>query len=245
MSNLNKSSSSLIEDGQNVQFLEQQKIVELNKLSPGEPNWYAVFTDLSFVWRLGIIILAMVVCALVILNVTLDPSSKSWFNQLHKPDWMPDGITITLIFAFVSILLAWTWYKLSRVAHWSVNLLFVAIIAIQVVWTLQLYRFRHLEVGRYLACFFLGVMVLLLLVCFYYTRFSDITFYTLLYVGWLVIVVCFTFGLKSLDKEYKILGLVTDKNSSLYKRKMKMEIVQGIKVTEDGQKIEVNPEDQE
>jgi tryptophan-rich sensory protein len=244
MSNL-KNKSSLLEDGQNVQFLEQQKIIELNKLSPGEPNWYGVFTDLSFVWRLGIVIAVMVVCALVILNVTLDPSSKSWFNQLHKPDWMPDGITITLIFSFLSILLAWTWYRISKVTHWSFNLLFVTILALQLVWALQLYRFQHLEVGRYLACFFLGFMVLLLLVCFYYLGFSDVSFYTLLYVGWLIAVTCFTFGLKSLDKEYKILGMVSDKNSSLYKRKMKMEIVQGIKITEDGQKIEFNAEDQE
>ena len=48
-----------------------------------------------------------------------------------------------------------------------------------------------------------------------------------------------------LDKEYKLLGIVKDKNSSLYKRKMKMEIVQGIKIDESGNKLVFDPLDQE
>ncbi len=75
--------------------------------------------------------------------------------------------------------------------------------------------------------------------------FSDVSLYTFIYVAWLVLVVCYTFNLHELDKEYKMLGLVKNVNSNLYKKKIKMEIVEGIRVTEDGQKIEAVPEEQE
>ena len=54
----------------------------------------------------------------------------------------------------------------------------------------------------------------------------------------------YSYGLQDLSKEYKVLGIV-EKGSSLYKKKMKLEAVQGIKITESGEKIEFNPDEQE
>ena len=57
--------------------------------------------------------------------------------------------------------------------------------------------------------------------------------------------ILYSYQIQDLSKEYSVLGLVTDKSSSLYKKKMKMELMQGIKITETGEKIEFNPDDQE
>jgi hypothetical protein len=64
-------------------------------------------------------------------------------------------------------------------------------------------------------------------------------------VAWLVVMTFYSFGLHELDKEYKILSTVTDKDSSLYRKKVRLEVVHGIRVNEDGEKIEVDPFDQE
>ena len=75
--------------------------------------------------------------------------------------------------------------------------------------------------------------------------FSDISLYTFIYTGWLVIVLCYTFGMHDLTKEYALLGIVKDKNSSLYKKKMKLEVVEGVKITDDGRRIEFAADEQE
>jgi tryptophan-rich sensory protein len=233
-------------EGQNVKLIESQKVEERLKLAPGETNWFEILTSMSFIWRLLLVVAVMTVCAIIILNITLNPNSKSWYNQLHKLDWSPDGITIVVIFAFLSFLLAWCWFRFSQFCNPTfINTLFIIILALQFSWTLCLFRVESLEAGRYLSCFFLGFMSILFIFSLWYFGFSDVTLYTLLYVGWLIIIVCFTFGLHELDKEYKILGLVKDKKSSLYKKKMKMEIVQGIKIDESGLKHEFIPDEQE
>jgi tryptophan-rich sensory protein len=233
-------------EGQNTHLIEKQKLEEMLKLAPGETNWFEILTSMSFILRLMLVVGVMVVCALIILNVTLDPKSTSWFNGLHKPDWMPDGITITVIFAFLSFLLAWCWFRMSQVFNpMLTNLLFVVVLALQFSWTLLLYRSENLVAGRYLACFFLGFVALLFLLSLWVFGFSDVSLYLFLYTAWLIIVVCFTFGLSDLSKEYKILGIVKDTKSSLYKKKMKMEVMQGIKVDEHGIKTEFNPLEQE
>jgi tryptophan-rich sensory protein len=233
-------------EGQNNKLIEKQYNEELKKLSPGETNWFAVLTSMGFVVRLFIVVVVMIVCGLVILNVTLDPKSTSWFNQLYKPDWMPDGITITLIFAFLSILLTWVWYRLSIVTNsFVINILFIIVLGLQLAWTLTLYKYRDLTAARYLSCFFLGFIALTFLFSLYFTGFSDISLYTFLYTAWMILVVCFTFGMHELDKEYKLLGIVKDKNSSLYKRKIKMEVVQGIKIDESGNKLVFDPNEQD
>ncbi len=233
-------------DGQNVKLIEHQKKEEAKKLAPGETNWFEILTSMSFIIRLMIVVAVMVVCALIILNVTLDPKSTSWFNKLHKPDWMPDGITITVIFAFLSFLLAWCWFRMSQVYNPTfTNLLFIIILGLQFSWTLLLYRVENLVAGRYLSCFFLGFIALLFLISLWSFGFGDISLYLFLYTAWLIIVVCFTFGLSDLTKEYKILGIVKDKGSSLYKKKMKMEVMEGIKIDENGKKTILDPLEQE
>jgi tryptophan-rich sensory protein len=233
-------------EGQNTALIEAQKIEEAKKLAPGETNWFEILTSMSFILRLMIVVAVMVVCAVIILNVTLDPKSTSWFNNLHKPDWMPDGITIVLIFTFLSFLLAWCWYRLIFILNpIFVNIFFITILALQFCWTLLLYRSQNLVAGRYLSCFFLGLIVLLFLLSIWYIGFCDVSLYLFLYTAWLILVVCFTFGLSDLTKEYKILGIVKNKKSSLYRKKMKMETVEGIKIDEAGNKTVFNAEEQE
>ena len=233
-------------EGQNTILIETQKMEELKKLAPGETNWFEILTSMSFILKLMIVIAVMVVCAVIILNVTLDPKSTSWFNKLHKPDWMPDGITITVIFTFLSFLLAWCWYRASFVLNpIFVNFIFITVLVLQFCWTLLLYRVQNLTAARYLSCFLLGIVALMFLGSLWYFGFCDVSLYLFLYTAWLIIVVCFTFGLSDLSKEYKILGIVKDKSSSLYKKKMKMEMMEGIKIDENGNKTIFNAEEQE
>ena len=223
--------------------------VEESKLAPGEVNWFKVLTSAKFVIRLAIVLVVVIVCSLIILNVTLDPNSKAWYNTIHKADWMPDGIISVIIFAFVSALLAWVWYRLDDAMtgywKWIVNICVVVILALQFTWTLMLYKNQNLKAARYLSCFYLGFVSLLFIFSFWYMGFSDISLYTFIYTGWMVIVLCYTFGMHDLTKEYALLGIVKDKSSSLYRKKVKMEVVQGIKITEDGQKVEFVADEQE
>ena len=53
-----------------------------------------------------------------------------------------------------------------------------------------------------------------------------------------------TYQLQDLSKEYSVLGLAT-KGTSLYKKKMRLELVSGIKIDENGNKTEFNPDEQE
>lgn len=233
-------------EGQNVQLINQQKKDERMKLAPGETNWFEIFTSLSFIIRLLVVVAVMTVCALIILNTTLNPDSKSWYNQIYKLDWAPDGITVVVIFAFLSFLFAWCWFRFAQMCNpVYVNVVFLLILGLQFTYTLCLYRAQSLEAGRYLISFYLGFVSLLFLFSLWYFGFSDVSLYLFLYVGWLILVLLYTFGMKELDKEYKILGLVKDKKSSLYKKKMKMEVVEGIKVDENGIKTEFNPLEQE
>ena len=231
---------------ENVKLNEANQKEELKKLAPGETNWFGVFTSLSFIIRLIIVLAVMITCAIIILNVTCDASSTSWYNQLYKPDWIPDGITFVIIFSFLSFLLAWCWYRFSQcyASRW-VDLLFIIILGLQLAWTIVLYSSHDITAAKYLISFYLGFAVILLVLSFYVFRFSDVALYSFLYMGWLILVLIFTFDVHELTKEYKLLGIVKDKNSSLYKRKMKMEAVNGIKVSEDGVMTEFNPLEQE
>lgn len=222
---------------------------EDSKLAPGETNWFKVLTSSSFVVRLAIVLIFVIVNSLIILNVTLDPNSNSWYNKLYKPDWMPDSIIIVALFAFLSILLVWIWYRLNDLTegywNYTVNVWMFVILALQFSYTLLLYRQQSITAAKYLICFYLGFVALLFIFCLWYIGFSDVTLYSFLYVAWLVLAVCYTFNLHELDKEYKMLGLVKNKNSKLYKKKINMEVVNGIHITEEGEKIEAVPEEQE
>jgi len=222
---------------------------EDSKLAPGETNWFKVLTSSGFVIRLAIVLIFVVINSLIILNVTLDPNSKSWYNKLHKPDWMPDSIIVVALFAFLSILLAWVWYRLNEMTtgywNYAINIWIFVILGLQFFYTLFLYHQQNITAGKYLICFYIGFVGLLFIFSMWLVGFSDVSLYTFIYVAWLALVVSYTFNLHELDKEYKMLGLVKNVNSNLYKKKMKMEIVEGIRVTEDGEKIEAVPEEQE
>jgi tryptophan-rich sensory protein len=228
--------------------MEKVKYEDL-QLVPGETNWFKVLTSSSFVIRLAIVLVFTIVNSLIILNVTLDPNSKSWYNKLHKPDWMPDSIIVVCLFAFLSLLLAWVWYRLNEMTegywNYAINVWMFIILGLQFSYTLCLYSQQSIKAGKYLICFYLGFVALLCIFCLWFVGFSDVGLYTFVYVAWLVLALCYTFNLHELDKEYKMLGLVKNKNSKLYKKKINMEIIEGIRITEDGQKIEVIPDEQE
>jgi tryptophan-rich sensory protein len=249
MKKINTKKETLPMKEENKIVFEQHLKEEVDKLAPQETNWYGILTNVSFVWRLVVVLAIMIICGLVILNVGLDSNSKSWYNQLHKADWMPDPITATLIFLFLSILLAWVWFRLNNIvtgiASVYVNLLFPVILIVQLLYTLFLYKYRNLEAARYLSGFYLGFMGLLFLTCFYYARFSDVALFTFMYTGWLVIVLCYTFQFHNLDKEYKLLGLAKS-GTSLYKKKIKNEVMFGVQYDDKtGEKTEFDAEEQE
>lgn len=217
-----------------------------NKFSGNRTDWKEVLTDFNFLSRFIIVAIFTIVLGLIILNVTLDPNSDAWFNKLHKPDWMPDGITVVLIFTFTALLVTWIWYKLSVMYKSAlIDIVIFVMLALQMCWAILLYKYQDITAGRYLICFTIGFAGIVFLGCAWLTRFSDITFYSLLYVLWLVLVVCFTFNMFNLDKEYKLLGLAKEGDGKLYKKKLKLEIVEGLKFTDDGEKIEFNAEEQE
>lgn len=227
----------------------EQVKYESSKLAPGETNWFKVLTSSSFVIRFAIILVFIIINSLIILNVTLDPNSQSWYNKLYKPDWMPDSIIIVALFAFLSILLAWVWYRLNEMTtgYWNyiVNIWMFVILALQFCYTLLLYRQQSIIASKYLVCFYIGFVALLFIFSIVYIGFSDVSLYTFIYTAWLALVVAYTFNLHELDKEYKMLGIVKNTNSRLYNKKITMEVVDGIRVTEDGEKIEAIPEEQE
>lgn len=238
-------SPKILSENDNTLY-EKQKLLELNKLSPYEPNWFEVLSSGNFILRFVIIAAFVIYSSIIILNVTMDSNSNSWFNKLHKPDWGPDGVVIVIIFAFLFILMSWVWYRFYLAENlWYMQVLVVVLLVLFLLWTIFLYQNKNITVAKYLICFLLGVSVLLFGLCVWKFGFQDVTMYTFLFSAWLIVLVFYTFGLHELDKEYKLLAMIQDKKSSLYKKKMKMEVVQGIKITEDGERIEFNPEEQE
>jgi tryptophan-rich sensory protein len=211
-----------------------------------EPNWFEVLTSSGFVLRFLAVGLVLIFCSIYIINVTMDNNSKSWYNKLYKPDWGPDGVVIVVIFAFLFVLMAWVWYRISLVQNLIyMEVLVVALIISYILWTLLLYNYNNLTASKWMICIFLGLSVLLFGLCVWKFGFQDVSMYTFMMVVWLVVLTFYTFDLHELDKEYKLLGLAQDKGSSLYKKKVRMEQVEGVRFTEDGEKIEFNPEEQE
>jgi len=249
MKKINTKNEKVLLPEENKIVFEQHLKEETKKLAPEETNWYAILTNVSFVWRLVVVLTIMIICGLLILNVGLDSNSKSWYNQLHKADWMPDPITATLLFLFLSILLAWVWFRLNNIvvgmANVYVNLIFPVILILQLLYTLFLYKYQNLDAARYLSGFYLGFMALLFFVSFYYARFSDVALFTFMYTGWMVIVLCYTLQFHNLDKEYKLLGLAKT-GTSLHKKKIKNEVMFGVQYDEKtGEKTEIDVEEQE
>ncbi len=216
-----------------------------------EWGWSGVLKDRSFVLRFIISIVFILIIDLIILSITSDSKSTAWYNQIYKPDWMPEPIPFVIITTFFVILLCWCWYRLSchfkndAFYSWLVDIMFLTFFGLFLAWGIVFYGQNNIQAGRWLICFTLGLAVIILITCFYFLRFSDATMFALIMVLWLTLTVFVCFNMHSLDKEYKILGIVRDKNSSLYRKKDKLERLEGIKVTEQGEKIEFNPEEQE
>jgi tryptophan-rich sensory protein len=219
---------------------------ENKHLGTGEPNYFEALTSFKFLWKLIFVVALLIISILICLNVTLDNSVDSWYYTLYKPDWAPDGITITIIFGFLSLLYVWCWYTVSKAARNSfVDLFFAGFYVLNALWFILLFKYQNLEAGRVIADIIVGYAGLLLLYCAFYLRIGSVSLYLFLMLGWWIVLILYSYQIQDLSKEYSVLGLVTDKKSSLYKKKMKMEIMQGIKITETGEKIEFNPDDQE
>ena len=89
-------------EGEN--FPSHQKVLayENSHLGIGEPNYLEALTSGKFLWRLIFVLALLIISVLICLNVTLDNSVESWYYNLYKPDWAPDGITIVIIYTLNS-----------------------------------------------------------------------------------------------------------------------------------------------
>lgn len=224
------------------------KVNEKN-IAINNDNWSNILKDRSFVLRIVLCIIAIIISSLIILNVTLDSKSTAWYNRIYKPDWMPESIPFVIITTFFILLFGWTWYRVSKsvsgYTSWIIDFLFLSVLILYVVWSIVLYGNQNIFAGRWLISFLTGAIFVCFLVSFYYTRFSDATLFAFILLGWFILNTCVVFNMHELEKEYKILGLVKDTNSSLYRKKMKLEMVEGIKVDENGNKTEFDPNEQE
>ena len=230
---------------------ENNLILNEKNNSNTEWSWSYVLKDRSFVLRFIISIVIILIIDLIILSVTSDSKSTAWYNQIYKPDWMPEAIPFVIITTFFIILLCWVWYRLScyfknnLLNSWLTDIMFLIFFGLLLAWGIVFYGQHNISTGRWLICFVVAAAICILVTSFYFLGFSDATMFSLILVLWLILTLFVCFNIHSLDKEYKILGIVRDKNSSLYRKKDKLERLEGIKVTEQGEKIEFNPEEQE
>jgi len=252
--NYSPKSSPSTKNLKDANFLDKEKNMnhsevlnyENKHLGNGEPNYFEALTSFKFLWKLLFIVALLLISVLICLNTTLDNSSESWYYKLYKPDWAPDGITITIIFSFLSLLYIWCWYTVSKAANNSfVDLFFIGFYVLNALWFIILYKYHNLETSRILSGVIVGYASLLLLYCVYFLKIGSVSLYIFLMLGWWVTLIVYSYQLQDLTKEYSALGLINDPKSSLYKKKMKMELMEGIKITASGDKIEFNPDDQE
>jgi len=214
-------------------------------LSSGEPNYFQTLTSFRFLSKLIFVLALLVISILICLNVTLDNSVDSWYYNLYKPDWAPDGITIVIIFSFLSMLYVWCWYTVSKYTRNTfVDIAFAVFYILNTLWFILLFKYQRLDVGRILMDVITGYAAVLFLYTAFYLKIGSVSLYLFLFLGWSIVMIFYSYKLQDLSKEYKILGIV-DKSSSLYKKKMRLEMVQGIKVNENGERIEFNPDEQE
>lgn len=228
--------------------IDHQKVLkeETAKLGEGEPNYFEALTSFKFLWKFLFVIVLLVISVLITLNITLNNNADSWYYNLYKPDWAPDGITIVIIYSFLSLLFIWCWYIVSKTARNSfVDLLFMGFYVLNTVWFIVLYQYQNLGTARILMDIIVGYCAILLIYTLFYLKIGSISLYLLFFLGWSILMIFYSYRLQDLSKEYSILGIVKDKSSTLYKKKIRLETINGIKVTETGEKIEFNPDDQE
>ena len=241
----NKHSPKKHSEGEN--FPSHQKVLayENSHLGEGEPNYFEALTSGKFLWRLIFVLALLIISVLICLNVTLDNSVESWYYNLYKPDWAPDGITIVIIYSFLSLLYVWCWYTVAKVAKNSfVDLAFIGFYVLFTIWFIILFKYQNLKGARIIIDIITGYIALLFIYTAFYLKIGSVSLYLFLFLGWSITMIIYSYQLQDLTKEYSILGLAK-KGTSLYKKKVKLELMSGIKIDENGNKVEFNPDDQE
>lgn len=240
--------SSPVKSDDNV--YEQTAVKEAAKLVPGEPNYFKMVTSLSFLLRLIITVGLTIVAGIWIVNATTDTDPDTWFNQLYKPDWAPDGIIITSISGFFAFIYAWIWYSVSK--HTSgaygfmLDVLFLATYLMFFFWALYFYKNSKLETARIFSILIVAGFGLLFIISAFVLKIFSTSVLLLFNLAWWIVILFYTLQSKELTKEFAILGLVeADMNNSLYRQKLKLELMNGIKIDASGNKTEFNPDDQE
>lgn len=232
-------------EGENFPSHEKVLKYENAHLGEGEPNYFEVLTSVKFLWRLVFILALLIISILICLNVTLDNSVESWYYNLYKPDWAPDGITIVIIYSFLSLLYVWCWYIVATTVKNSfVDLAFIGFYVLFTVWFIVLFKYQNLKGGRIIMDIITGYVALLFIYTAFFLKIGSVSLYLFLFLGWSIAMIVYSYQLQDLSKEYSVLGLAK-KGTSLYKKKVRLELVSGIKVDESGNKVEFNPDDQE
>jgi tryptophan-rich sensory protein len=232
-------------EGEN--FPSHQKVLayENSHLGEGEPNYFEALTSGKFLWRLIFVLALLIISVLICLNVTLDNSVESWYYNLYKPDWAPDGITIVIIYSFLSLLYVWCWYTVAKVAKNSfVDLAFIGFYVLFTLCFIILFKYQNLKGARIIIDIITGYAGLLFIYTAFFLKIGSVSLYLFLFLGWSITMIIYSYQLQDLTKEYSILGLAK-KGTSLYKKKVKLELMSGIKIDENGNKVEFNPDDQE
>ena len=247
-----KVSSGLMtpDEAAGAKIYEKKLESESAKLAEGEPNYFKMVTNLSFILRLLVIIGLTIASVILVLNATQDSDKDSWFNLLYKPDWAPDGIIITIITSFFAFIYAWIWYSVSL--HLSgkygffINLLFLGTTLMVFLWAYYFYNQHNLEIARGLSYGIVAGFAILFIITSYFLRLFSPSVLLIFNLAWWLVIMFYSIQSKELTKEFKILGLVKeDMSNSLYRQKLKLEMAYGITITPEGQKIEFNPDDQE
>lgn len=232
----------------NTEEISREKVLRYknSQLGEGEPNYYEALTSFNFLSKILFVAALLIISVIICLTTTLDTSIDSWYYNLYKPDWAPDGITIVIIYSFLSILFVWAWYAVSKaVKNAVVDFFFVAFYVMYTLWFIFLFHYHNIAVSRILMNVITGFAGALFLFAYFYCRIGSAGLFLFMFLGWSILFIVYCYKIQDLTKEYKILGMVTNKNSTLYKKKIRMEIVDGIKVNEFGEKIEFNPDEQE
>ena len=225
-------------------------VKETLELNDGEPNYFRMVTSIKFLFRLILVIGVTIAIGVIIINNSVSNDPDTWYNLLYKPDWAPDGIIITAITGFLAFIFAWIWYTTSLYTSgfngFVIDILFVITYTLIFLWAYFFFQKNKLETARIFSYAIVGMFGLLFVITAFKMRLFSQSVLILLTLSWWIAIMFFSIQSKELTKEYSILGNVAeDMNNSLYRQKLKLELMNGIKITADGQKIEFNPDDQE
>lgn len=225
-------------------------VKETLTLNEGEPNYFRMVTSVKFLFRLILVLTATIVASVIIIDNSVSNDPDTWYNLLYKPDWAPDGIIITAIVGFLAFVFAWIWYTTSLYtsgfAGLVIDVLFIITYVFVFLWAYFFFQKNKIETARIFSYFIVGMFGLLFIITAFKMRLFSQSVLILFSLAWWITIMFYSIQSKELTKEYGILGNVAeDMNNSLYRQKLKLELMNGIKITADGQKIEFNPDDQE